>query len=148
MEKLNSNLEKTPSDSIFARLQSFKSHFTLLKDRLGDLPDKWDGENARKFDNMIFSRIYGFLEGLMVDLWLMRIHLPPPQILPNTDGRRDLNWETDEIDLLINFPTYHLSSITLYGNSGKNNEIELTIPLINLNRIILPWITSILIHGR
>jgi hypothetical protein len=149
MENLDSHPNRGSNpESIFELLQTLNKQFGDVKDKLLALPMNWDGENAQKFGVDIFKRILNFLELLMIGLWKQGQSLPFPQILPCPEGSIDVNWETEALELLVNFTFKERDVLTLYGEAGDKNEIELTIPIQRGHQVILPWIQAILTHGQ
>jgi hypothetical protein len=67
---------------------------------------------------------------------------PLPNILPAPDGSIDLNWDTDNINLLINIPRDPEVPVSFYGEHNQKKEIEGSIELSLVDSILIPWLLS------
>lgn len=70
--------------------------------RMLDLPDGWDEENAKRIEQSTFQAASSFLRLYANRLVELDIRIQAPEIDPCPDGSIDLNWHTQNARMLIN----------------------------------------------
>ena len=111
-----------------------------------NLSDNWDGYGAQPFNEETLRRAYNLLENILDHFWNNMIDISIPLIQPVPDGSVDINWETDEFELLINTPQDTKKQVNLYGEriNFPEEEIEMHIPYDLVELVIIQWLTKIL----
>ncbi len=70
------------------------------------------------------------------------ISIPFPNILPAPDGSIDLNWDSENINLLINVPADPSQVVSFYGEDHNKKELEGSIELQMVSSILISWLMS------
>ena len=112
---------------IFQRyITSLQSRFIFHKEYILSLDDDWDGDGAKKFNASIFKKIYSFLENFFENLWKNGIIIPNPELLPNSDGSVDINWQNQDFTLLINIPKEEVANYFIWRQQdATRNSINM-----------------------
>ena len=111
-----------------------------------NLSDNWDGYGAQPFNEGTLNRAYILIENILNHFLINQIDISIPLIQPVADGSIDINWETDEFELLINISSESNKQVNLYGEklNSPEEEIEMHIPYDLVETVIIPWLKRIL----
>ena len=109
------------------------------------LQENWDEEGAEKFSKDTLERVCSLLKAVFQDLWNEMIDIPFPLIQPVPDGSIDINWETENFELLVNIPSTPDELVNFYGEKidHPENEIEVRINYNLITQSIIPWLIKV-----
>ena len=120
-----------------------EEHITTSQPGIIGLEDDWDGEGARRYRQNAWDRSMLFLRRFLRTLWMKECFLPFPNILPGPEGSIDLNWDLDNVSLLINIPDEKTEPVSFYGEHNSKKEIEGSIEIELVDSLLIPWMLSI-----
>lgn len=122
-----------------------KKLFQYSKNIIG-LPENWNGEDSSAIKEEYWENTENLVRKILYSLWDQALNIPIPLILPNTDASFDIDWQTDEFELLINVPPSKLESVHIYGEkiNSPENELEVRINYELAHGVIIEWLKKIL----
>lgn len=128
------------------RKEELNNTFEKYKNYILNLSYNWDGYGAQPFNEETLGRTYNLLENILDHFWNNMIEISIPLIQPVPDGSIDINWETDEFELLINISPESNKQVNLYGEkiNSPEDEIETHIPYYLVESVIIHWLMKIL----
>lgn len=131
----------------------FKEKLTELDKKLREysegivgLGDNWDGKGTKAITIESWNDATALLREILYDLWYNGFNVSIPLVLPNTDGNFDINWETEEFELIITLPSKRNELVHIYGErSGRSEyELEVRINFELAKGVIAEWMKKIL----
>ncbi len=119
--------------------------FTQNKKDIMELSKNWDGYGAPSIKENTLERVFELLKQIYSVLWEDMIEIPIPLIQPVPDGSIDINWETDQFELLINVPKDQNLLVNLYGEKlgHPQDEIEHRSHYDLISKVIIGWLKKI-----
>lgn len=128
------------------RKEELDNTFEKYKNYILNLSYNWDGYGAQPFNEETLRRAYNLSENILDHFWNDIIDISIPLIQPVPDGSIDINWETDEFELLINISPESNKQVNLYGEkiNSPEEEIEMHIPYDLVESVIIQWLIKIL----
>lgn len=107
------------------------------------LKHDWDSEGSPPFAEETWLRATQFVEKHAEFILLEHgIVIETPSILPGPDGSIDIHWETEDLELLVNFPADHGQPSSFYGDDRGAVVIRGTLDTETLNRGLLLWLAK------
>lgn len=110
------------------------------------LPDNWDEQGSKAITIEVWNYTTTLLRKILYNLWYNGFNVSIPLVLPNTDGSFDIDWETEEFELLVNIPSNKEELVHIYGEKSGSPEYELE-ARINyelVQGVIVEWMKKIL----
>ncbi|KKL89500.1 hypothetical protein LCGC14_1914050 [marine sediment metagenome] len=110
------------------------------------LPNNWDGDGSVAITRESWVFVEDLLKKILYKLWEQAYNVPIPLVLPNSDGSFDIDWQTENFELLLNIPNNKKDLVHIYGEKGDSpeNEIEVRINYDLVQGVIIEWLKKIL----
>jgi len=131
----------------------FKDNIIKLDEKLREysenivgLPDNWDEEGSKAITIEAWNHTTTLLRKILYDLWYNGFDISIPLVLPNTDGSFDIDWETEEFQLLLTIPANIKELVHIYGEKSGQPEYELEVRINYelVQGVIVEWMKKIL----
>lgn len=132
------SLKESTANELDRALERFKEDALTL-------PENWDDQGAKAFSENFWQEIREFLLLIHGTLYLEGQNIPFPLVLPNSDGSLDIDWETKEFELLINYPPDPVELIHIYGEKlgSPKNELDVRINRELASLVVIAWMKKI-----
>lgn len=133
--------------NIIIKEDQLKELIEHSKENILSLNDDWDGYGAEPIESETLDRAFELLRRILKSLWDEEIFdVPLPRIQPVPDSSIDLNWMTEDFELLVNIPANGDQIVCIYGehvghpedlieHRGNYNLVDIT---------LIKWLMSIL----
>ena len=110
------------------------------------LPDNWDEEGSKAITIEAWNYTTSLLREILYDLWYNGFDISTPIVLHNTDGSFDIDWETEDFQLLLSIPTNIKELVHIYGEKSGQPEYELEVRINYelVQGVIVEWMKKIL----
>jgi len=109
------------------------------------LQDNWDHQDSKGYNEKTWQRVVKLLEKTLNTLWDEKLEIPIPLILPASNGSFDINWETEQFELLVNIPSDIKELVNVYGEKigFPEDEIEVRINYNLVYLVLIEWLKTI-----
>ena len=104
-------------------LDALNAELSIAKSSLLSLIDGWAGNGSVSYKMETFKKVKYFLIYLFADFWyITKKNLAIPTIYPGTDGDIDIEWDTDNLSILISVPEIPSEKIGVFGKNPTTNQ--------------------------
>ncbi len=108
-----------------------------------ELRDNWDEEGSPRFSEHTWKRAVEFLLAEWSEYFREQgCPMIAPDILPSK-GSIDLQWDTDEFELLVNIPADPRKRASTYGESHGQHKIEDNLDPSKPSRGLVRWMAKV-----
>jgi len=98
----------------------------IAKNNLLALEEGWDGEGSLPFLETTFLRAKRFIVQLFADFWIRnKQNLDVPALYPSSNGSIDIEWDTDNLSILITIPEKIFDQIGIFGKNPRTDSVFL-----------------------
>ncbi len=105
-----------------------QSTMVSVRETLAPLIGNWDGEQAKPIKNETLERVESFLK-LLAQRFYKRYkkRLPPPNIVPGTNGEIEVLWKLASFQLSVDIPEDQTAPVVYYADNYKGNRLKGTV---------------------
>jgi len=94
-------------------------------DKIISLKENWDGEGAKPYKRETIDKAKRYIPIVNQELLAKKdLQLGDPEITPGPDGSIDMEWKTDNYELLVNVPEKS-EPVSYYWYNKHNEKDEL-----------------------